>query len=250
VQFGETAFQPAARSQHWTLGYEGLVGDYRVRADLFRRDITRAQIRYETLFDPFSPFPEIRLDLVAIPAEEASADGVELSVRSPFRTRLNWWLSYSLSSVEDEVMGVAIRRRIDQTHDVKAALSWRPAEKWSLTWVWFYHTGWPTTPVTGELVFPEESGPTLTYRVGRFYSERWSDYRRLDFRVSRTSRVGKDSFLTLFIDVQNLFDRANERGIEIDDPDFRVTPDGRVEAFWRPEDWLPILPSFGVSWEF
>ena len=58
---------------------------------------------------------EVRIELVAIPADTASANGVEVSLRSPFRPKLNWWLSYSLSSVEDEVAGETIRRRIDHT---------------------------------------------------------------------------------------------------------------------------------------
>ena len=250
VQFGETDFQLSARAEHYTLGYENLLGEYRVRADVYRRDVTDAQIRYETLFDPFNIFPEVRIDLVAIPAETATADGVEVSLRSPMRPKINWWLTYSWSQVEDEVMGRTIPRRIDQTHALTTSLSWRPAEKWSLTWVWFFHTGWPTTPVSAEVVFPPGEFPHLSYDVGEFYSQRFDDYRRLDFRVSRRSKVGKDGFLTFFLDVQNLFDRANQRGIEIGDPDVSLGPDGMLDVSFPIEDWLPILPSFGVTWEF
>ena len=250
VEFGETEFQPSSRAEHLVLGYENLIGDYRVRADLFRREVTDAQIRYETLFDPFNIFPEGRIDLVAIPADSASADGIELSVRAPLRPKLNWWLSYSLSSVEDEVEGKSIKRSIDQTHAVTASVSWRPARKWNLTWVWFYHTGWPSTPVSAEVVFPEEGEPFLTYDVGEFYSTRWNDFRRLDFRASRTSKVGRNGTLTFFIDIQNLLNRENQRGLEIGDPSADVAPDGSLVVSFPVENWLPILPSFGVVWEF
>ena len=250
VQFGETEFQDSARSEHFVLGYENLIGEHRFRLDLFRRDITDAQVRYETLFDPFNIFPEGRIDLVALPADSASADGFEVSVRSPFRTKTNWWLSYSLSSVEDEVLGETITRSIDQTHAVTASFSWRPARKWSLTWVGFFHTGWPTTPVSAEVAFPEGAEPFIDYDVGKFYSDRWDDFMRLDFRASRTTTVGKDGTLTFFIDVQNLLDRENQRGLEITDPDFDVQPGGRVDVSWGVDTWLPLLPSFGVIWEF
>ena len=250
VQFGETEFQPSSRAEHWLLGYENLVRGYRVRADLFKRDITDAQVRYETLFDPFNVLPEARIDLVTIPAETASSNGIELSLRAPVRPKLNWWLSYSLSSVEDEVLGKSVDRSIDQTHAVTASLSWRPAKKWHLTWVGFYHTGWPTTPVSAELIFDSEGEPMIDYDVGAFYSERWNDYYRVDFRASRTTDVGKDGTLTFFLDVQNLFNRDNPRGLEITDADFRLQPDGTIEATFPVESWLPILPSFGVVWEF
>ena len=167
-------------------------------------------------------------------------------MRAPFKPKLNWWLSYSYSVVEDDVLGKSIKRSIDQTHAVTASLSWRPSRKWNLTWVGFFHTGWPNTPVTAEAVFPEDGEPFLTYDVGEFYSDRFDAFRRVDFRASRATSVGKDGTLTFFIDIQNLFDQANQRGIEIGDPDIDLLPDGSLDVSFPVEDWLPILPSFGV----
>ena len=31
---------------------------------------------------------------------------------------------------------------------------------------------------------------------------------------------------------------------------FERLPDGRLDVSWPVESWLPILPSFGVVWEF
>ena len=218
--------------------------------DVFRRDVTDPQIRYETLFDPFTVFPESRTDLVAIAADRASAAGIELSLRAPTRPKLNWWLSYSLSSVEDEVEGRTIKRSIDQTHAVTASLNWQPAKKWNLNWVAFHLTGWPTTPVAAEFVVPPDGDPFIHFEVGEFYSERWNDFQRIDFRASRTTEVGKDGTLTFFIDVQNLFNRDNQRGLEVTEPGFNQAGDGPTEVTFPVETWLPILPSFGVIWEF
>ena len=250
VEFRETELQPAQRAEHLTLGYEQqLGGGYRLRADAYQRSITDAQVRYETLFDPFNILPEARIDLIAIPAESAKSLGLELLLRSPPRSRVNWWLGYTLSEVTDSAAGIEVRRSIDQTHALTAVASWQPATKWSLTWVWNYHTGWPTTPVTAELRFDSDRGQFIDYDVGRFYSERLDDYFRLDFRASRTSNLGPGE-LTLFVDIRNLFDRENPRGIAIVDPEYRSRPDGTVEVVFPTESWLPILPSFGVSYSF
>ena len=70
-------------------------------------------------------------------------------------------------------------------------------------------------------------------------------------RASRTSRVGRNGTLTFFIDVQNLLDRDNLRGLAIADPEYSYVPaTGGYRVSFPEEHWLPIIPSFGVSWEF
>ncbi len=250
VEFGETSYQRAQRAEHWIVGYETDVGKgYRLRADAYLRSITDPQVRYETLFDPFNTIPEGRIDLIEIPADSAESNGVELLLRSPMGRKFHWWAGYTFSQVQDSVLGVGVDRSIDQTHAVTAVVNWQPARKWSLTWVWTYHTGWPSTPVSAEQVREPGGDTYIDYTVGRFYSERLDDYMRLDFRASRTSKVGPGD-LTFFVDIRNLFSRDNPRGIAIGDPHYRQQPDGTVEVGFPTEYWLPILPSFGVSYRF
>jgi outer membrane receptor protein involved in Fe transport len=239
VQFGETGFHPAQSADEITLGYEReLPGDHRLRVDAYRREVS-------------DPIPEFEPDLIRIAADKVLAEGVELHLRGPHRPRLDWWLSYTLSSVEDEVDGRWQYRAIDQTHALAANLNYRPTRKWNLSWVWVYHTGWPTTDVEAEAVqmvrHPQGAWQTI-YTIGPFYAERLAAYHRLDLRASRTSRMGKGQ-LTLFIDIQNLYDQENERGLEIDDRVFVAQPDGRLLAEFKEEAWFGFMPSFGISWE-
>ena len=139
---------------------------------------------------------------------------------------------------------------VDQPHAATASATWRPGPKWSLTGVLTYHTGWPTTAVSAELV-PAPGGWRLSYDVGPFYRERLADYLRLDVRASRTTSVGRSGRLTFFVDVQNLTNRDNPRGLAIADPEYTYdVPSGRYIVSFPEEHWLPIIPSFGVSWEF
>jgi hypothetical protein len=115
--------------------------------------------------------------------------------------------------------------------------------------VWLYHTGWPTTSVSAQLARNPAGETFIDYTVGPFYAERLDDYHRLDFRASRTSNLGPGLF-TLFIDIRNLYNRSNPRGIAITDPEFIRQPGGPIDVFFPTEDWLPILPSIGISYEF
>jgi hypothetical protein len=252
VQFGETEFYESQRAEHWTVGYEGdLSRALTIRADAYLRNVANPHPRWETLFDPFNPVPEIATDLVRLAPESVSARGVEVYVTSRSTSSFSWWLAYTWSSVEDLLDGVDTPRFVDQTHALTASASWRPGPKWTLTGVWTYHTGWPTTAVSAELVPGPGGDWVLTYDIGPFYQERLDDYYRLDVRASRSTSVGRNGRLTFFVDVQNLTNRDNLRGYAIADPEYSYDPQtGDYEIAFPEEHWLPIIPSFGVSWEF
>jgi len=250
VQFDETDFFPSQRAEHWVVGFEGPIGrGHSLRVDAYLRDVRDPLPRWETLFDPFHPVPELATDLVRLAPDSASGTGVEIFLSSHRGGSFDWWMSYVWSSIEDEIV-IDTPRYVDQTHAFTGSASWRPGPKWSLTAVWTYHTGWPTTSVTASLVPAPGGGLELSYEVGPFYQERLDDYHRLDFRASRTSRLGK-GHLTLFIDVQNLYNRENVRGLAIADPDYHHNPStGGYDITFPETYWLPIIPSFGISYEF
>lgn len=85
--------------------------------------------------------------------------------------------------------------------------------------------------------------------VGDLRSIRLDDYHRLDVRASRRF-ARKRSVFELFIDIQNLYNRRNDAGFEVDGLDFRIDEQGRAVYEPSVETWLPLLPSFGVSWTF
>ncbi len=251
VQYGETEFLPAQRAEQFTAGYETDLGSHHIlRVDAYLREVSDPHPRWETIFSVFSPVPEISIDLAKIAPESASAHGVELYLARRGGGSFDWWVSYAYSSIEDRINGVDTPRFVDQPHAFTASASWRPGPKWSLTGVFAYHTGWPTTAVQAYLVAGPDGEQLLSYDVGPFYQERLSDYYRIDVRASRTSRVGKRGQLTFFIDVQNLTNRENEAGIEISDPWYHYDPETGTAVTFPTEHWLPIIPSFGVSYEF
>jgi hypothetical protein len=249
VQDGEREFMDAERAEHRVLGFERRFrAGWSLRAEAYERRTEDPRVRYSNLFDPLGQFPEAAYDRIRIAPTRSTSRGIELFVRGAGGEKLDWWASYVWSEVEDRIDGRDQKRWFDQPHAVTLNANYRPGPRWNLNAVWLYHTGWPDTEVTAELV-STPSGPEVVPRVGPFYDERLPDYHRLDVRASYTKAYGK-SRLTFFIDVQNLYGRTNLSGYEYDDDSFLVQPDGSVRVVPEEEDWLGLLPSFGVSWEF
>lgn len=247
VQDGETVFYDAEKAEHLTAGWERELGrSYRLRIDAYRREVSAPRPRYENLFDPFTAFPEAQSDRIRIAPDSVLAEGVELFLSRRGTGRFNWWASYALSSIVDRIGGRDQPRSIDQQNAVTLSASYRPSRRWNLNAVWFYHTGWPTTAVTSASF--DQDGE-LTVGIGPFYERNHSAYHRLDVRASRRQSVGHGE-LELYIDVQNLYNRENIRGFDISDDSFVPLPDGGIDFRPDREEWLGIIPSFGVSWTF
>ena len=274
VEDGDVSLAPPEEADHRVVGLESLPRPNRwgleaVRLELYRRDVDEPRPRYENLLEPLNFFPEIEPDRVRIDPEASRAEGVELFVRGGAGPRLDWWWTYANATTEDRLAGRWVPRAFDQTHTVTADLAWRLGARWTANLAWRYHTGWPTTPVfVTEVEGPEEpeepdgpedpgdgSGggtagragageePELALVFGPLRSERLPVYHRLDLRVSRRWPVRRGE-LTLYADVQNLYDRENAGGVDV-----QLDEDARVVAS-EPESWPGIVPSVGATWTF
>ncbi len=221
-----------------------------MKIDSYLRTVSDPHPRWQTIFDPWAPVPEVAIDLAEIVPESVNAHGVEVFLASRNGGSFDWWATYAYTSIEDEIDGVDTPRFLNQPHSLTASATWRPGPKWSLTGVFQYHTGWPATAVSAEPVQRPDGRWVLDYDVGPFYEETWDDYFRFDLRASRTSKVGRRGQLTFFIDVQNLSNRDNVRGIAIADPEYEYNETTGWAVTFPEEYWLPIIPSFGVSYEF
>jgi hypothetical protein len=256
VEDGETDFFPGELTEHYVLGFEHRFrrGET-LRLDLYRRDVGNPRPRYENIFEPVDPNPEIQPDRARIVPERSISEGVELFLRGRGGRKLDWWLNYAYARVEDEIDGRDVPRGIDQPHTLNLDLAWRVNPRWTLNLAFRYHTGWPTTAVMGELQEDDEGEVEPVLVFGPLYGERLPDYHRLDLRVSREWRLRKGN-LSFFLDLQNLYDRSNLAGFKVEfefaqqDGEVVVLPDGSVEVIKVEEHWGGFLPSIGVEWEW
>lgn len=250
VEDAESRLYSAELSEHWVLGTETLLrpgrpGVEALRIELFRREVEDPRPRFENLLEPLNLLPEIEPDRVRIAPERSTAEGVELLLRGTRGLRFDWWLAWSYARVEDRLDGIAVPRSLDQPHTFVLDLNYRLPRQWNLNLAWRYHSGWPTTSVTAQLIAgPEdpEGEPELAAVFGPLNSRRLPAYHRLDLRASRRWNLGSGRW-TFFVDVQNLYDRRNLAG-------FDVTLDEDEGVVVRaPESWPGIFPSVGITWE-
>lgn len=253
VEDGETTFFGAERAEHRTLGLERTVsrgdGQWDLRLEAYQRVMEDLRPRYENVFQTFVINPETANDRIRVAPTEAEARGVELFLARRGGGTFDWWVNYAWSEVEDVIDGRKVLRATDQTHALNLSTSWRPNPRWSFNAVWIYHTGWPTTPVSVALGQDETGAPVAVPVIGELRSARLDDYHRLDVRASRRFGAGR-RVIELFVDVQNLYNQANDAGFEVGGGDFTVDDAGNAVYTPTPEEWLGILPSFGISWSF
>ena len=248
VEDGETRLARSERAEHRIVGYEHRrPGGVTFRAEAYQRRLRHPRVRFENLFAPIVLFPELTGDRVRIAPESGLAQGIELFYRSAEHGPLSWWLSTAVSSIEDDFGGRTVPRANDQPFAFRADLNYRMPRDWTLHAAWLYHTGWPTTRVTGQVV----SGPDGTVRVepllGPLYGERLPAYHRLDARLSRTWTLSLGQ-LSTYLEVQNLYNRENVRGY--DDFAFDLGPEGEPRVDFDRVSWGEFLPSFGIHWQF
>lgn len=250
VQDGDFTYYEAEKTHQYTVGYEAQFGkDFKFRCDAYYRVCDNPRPRYENLFDVIAMAPEASADRIRLDPEESVAKGLELFMAHRFNKKFDWWLNYTLSYVEDTINGSEMYRNQDQRHAAKIALNYHPGQRWDVNLTWHYHSGWPSTQVTAEYVDDGQGGQMIVPIVGEFYNERYPGYHRLDLRINYRFPFKGGEFTT-YIDVQNLYDRKNISGYSFEDNPYRENADGTVDFVPAEEEWLGILPSFGIKYRF
>jgi len=249
VEDGVSDFFPAQLAEQWLIGVEHVFpGGLLARAEAHWKEYDELRPRYENPFNPIELFPESGLDRVRVAPDRGRARGLELLLkRGAGSGAVAWWISYALSRAEDPIDGGIVPRSWDQRHTAGLGLNLSLPRGWNVNLAGIYHTGWPTTPATGELMEGEEGQLEPVLVIGERNSVRYPDYLRLDLRASKvfTTRHGE---ISLIFEAINLTNRKNVCCIE--DFELVVEDDGTVLVVPEEGSWPPIIPSIGVRWRF
>lgn len=243
---GETAFQKPEKAVHWLVGFDhrfsnGL--DFRVEGYL--KDLSDLRTRYDNLTRSMVQYAGPSADRIALDVDTGEVRGVEVVLKQNLGGKVSWFLNYAWSQAEDDYEGGKVARQYDQEHTLNANLNWRPGPKWNFNVAWMYHTGWRTTPIG--IGYNEAGAPELV--PGAIFSETLPAYHRMDLRINRRVQIGQKRAFELFLDINNLYNRKNARGFS--DWVIQDLGDGNFAAVAEEKDeWLPILPTFGMTWKF
>jgi len=236
-------FFPAQRAEHFVLNIQhAFRGGLDASLSIYRKSFRALRPRFENVFNSLTLLPEIQFDRVLIDPLGAEAIGIELLLTQGTADEdLLWWVGYSWAETEDEMRDGQVKRSWDQTHTLKAGASFRWG-RWDFSAAAEVHTGWPGTFMTGENIINPDGSTGLLLDVTGRNSVRYSVFHALDVRVSRDIEV-KRGELTAFLEVSNLYDRANPCCVE-----YSLAADGSLAS--REAQWLPLVPSLGVIWRF
>lgn len=230
VSDGIDTFFPAQRAEHVVANLKHRFrDDVYIDVSYYRKSFRTVRPRFENAFNSLTLLPELQFDRYRIDPIAAVATGAEIMLsRGDGGESVFWWVGYTWSEVRDKTDSAYTPRSWDQTHAVKAGLSWRWA-KWDFSAAGEVHTGWPKT------VLPADELNSARYAV----------FQSLDARVSREFAVRRGD-LTVFLEVSNLYDRENPCCTEYS----VVTTASGTQLVEDEANWLPLVPSLGVVWRF
>jgi hypothetical protein len=232
VEDGLTAFPEAQRSQQAIIGIDHrLSNGLAIRLEGFRKLQSDPRPHFENLLDPMSLVPEIAPDRIEVAPLAADVRGAEISVNSEGHD-LSWWLGLAWSEAWDSLGGHRELRSWDQTWAATAGVDWIRGN-WRLGAVAGSHRGWPTTRIEDDALTPRNS-------------DRFPVRATLDLRAEyrKPLRVGSLAATFELTNAINVGNSCCQRLIAGDDGA------GETTFTTKESDWLPIVPSVGILWEF
>jgi len=244
----EQNYRPAALSEHNVIGIEHEFGrGINVRLEAYQKNLSHIHPRYLNFVNMLDISPEISNDRIRVDPERGKSKGIELYAYKKIRGKHNVWVNYAYSIVEETVEGITVPRNMDQRHTVNLDYNYRPTATWAFNLAWHYHSGWPYTEETLKYTWLPDGRFIVDAREpGPLNGSRFPAYHRLDVRIRKYFPTSRGR-ISVFFEVNNLYNRKNVR--EYDFEFSNITRDSHdVEK--TANNWLPIIPSFGISWEF
>lgn len=237
VEDGVDHFYPAQSATHSILSFEHSFNErFDVRIEAYQKDYDNPNPRFENALDPLELLPEAEFDRVRVDPDSARVRGLEVLLNLREMNGWSAWFGYAWTRAEDRIDGKDVPRSWDQRQAFTAGLRWSRGP-WDFSLTDTYHSGWPTTAVQFE------NGIAV---LGLRNAERLGAYNAVDFRLTRTLPLPR-GVLDVFIEASNALSRANpccsEYSVENDS-------DGTPQLDHDTDDWLPLVPSFGVLWRY
>ncbi|MBM4777061.1 MAG: TonB-dependent receptor [Archangiaceae bacterium] len=165
--------------------------------------------------------------------------GAEILLRHALTKNFFGWVSYTLSRSERDFRGGTVwaRGQYDQPHNLIVVASYKLPFDFIIGGRLRYTSGPLNTPIVGSIY--DVNGNYYFPIQGDQFSERLPDFFQLDVRIDKRF-VFQSWMLAIYVDVQNVTNRANVEGV-------LNSYDYSTRTFVTG---LPILPVLGVRGEY
>jgi hypothetical protein len=248
VEDGVAQFFPAQHATHAVIGVDHVFsGGWSMRVEAYDKQMSRLRPRFENLLDSLALFPEAQADRLRIAPVRGVARGAELLLRKESSGPWSGWIGYTRASVRDDIDGRMVPRSWDQRDAVTFSVNYGHAERWNVNLAGIFHSGWPTTSITASVTPVGNGNYALNITPDPLNGDRLPGYARVDLRASRSLPIASGR-LSFFVEAINLFNHANAS--RVGGFDFNVDRDLTVTATRRTESIVPLVPSFGITWQF
>lgn len=245
---GDTAFARAERAEHRVLGIEQELGrGWSARAEAYQRIIASPRARYFNVDGSLDALPEGASDRVRFAPNSAKVHGLELLAQYDAGGHVRAGASLVLSRATAMTADRESPRPFDEPVAATMDFAYRGTRGWTFAAAWTAHSGWPTSAPSFKIDTVSPGRFTaLRLPSSPYYGERLAMYQRVDLRATRTVQTTHGR-LNVWADIFNLLDHRNQRGYEYS---FALTTPTNVRVTPRRQDFLGILPSLGIGWEF
>lgn len=174
------------------------------------------------------------------PIGAGRAYGMQVMLRQElYKEKLFGWVAYTLMRSERRDSAEAAWRLsdYDQTHVLTAVLAYTLPRAFEASARFRYATGFPRTPVVG--AYYDASRDLYQPSFGGHNSIRVPAFLQLDLRVGKKFTLARTS-LDIFVEVLNVWNRANAEELVYS---ANYATRGTIRGF-------PVLPAFGLQWDF
>lgn len=248
IEDGVTAFYEPEQVTQTVLGVmQPVTAGLTLRIDAYHKNYDDLHPRFENEVDPIEGIPEADVDRVRIDARRARSWGTEVTLRRDVANSWGGFLSYSYSKSEELDGGVWRPRSWDQRHSVALGVH-VPLGQWMLSFAGRYHSGTPTTAVVPRVVNLPDGSQQVLREFGDRNALRLQDYSRIDMRIGRDSRLSH-GVLSYYLEIINLLDQKNPCCFDINKYQLIDQP-GAPHFESEAKNSLPLLPSFGIQYQF
>jgi hypothetical protein len=172
------------------------------------------------------------------------AYGVELLLRRSFSKRLSGWLSYTLSRTVQKSHFITpagteevatVPSEFDRTHVLNAVLGYDLGRRWRVGSRFVFYTGTPYSKLDGSIPVP----PYRAYRISPFY--------RVDFRLEKRWRLGRQGSIAFVLEGQNVTLQTEKNNLGQDCRGQGSPETGEVTRCEAADIGPITIPSIGVE---